>query len=220
MLAEGLVRRFPAIKALSEGTVGMRLTGLLSLATAQVEANAHERARAGRTFILGNSAAITGIGGVATMPTTAAQWSIWNNDSQKSYFFEEIGMYLTSGTLTPGCMLLAAFVTSYTAVVTGSSTAGISVTSSSNSAVASRAIVKSSLTTNTPAYPNWYPLAFDPSPNTTAFASSVLLEHRNIAGGIVLPPQQGLSLAVVAATTGTPLFAPFARWYEMETDLE
>lgn len=215
MLAELFTGRFTPKQT---GQSPLSGTSLASLRTAQVEPLCAEGSRSGRRFLLGNSAAITGIAPVQTLPTTAAQWVLWNADPSRAYFFEELGVYLTSGTPGVGGVLLAALL--QTPALAGVSNAGIAVSSASNGGLTSKMIVKASIAFTQPAAPNWYPVASNPSPNVTAFAGSTFLEHRSLQGRIVVPPNQGLALAVVAPAGTTPLFAPFAQWFESETDLE
>jgi len=199
----------------------LRMTNFESLASAQVEPSGFELNRAGLRYMLGNSAAITGIAPVQALPTTAAQWVLWNADGTYTYYFEELGVYLTSGTPGVGGMLLACILQA--PAQTGNSVAGASVSRTSRpvaSGGGSAMIVKSSVTITTPAAPTWYPIASNPSPNVTAFASSTFLEHRNIQGRISVPPGYGLGLAVVAPAGTTPLFAPFGKWCELDSDNE
>jgi hypothetical protein len=184
----------------------------------QVEPLCFEMTRAARRFTLGNSAAITGIAPVQALPTTTAQWVIWNPDPIQTYWLEEIGMYLTSGTPGVGGTLLGAIF--QTPAQTGNSVTGATIASASGSAAASKAIVKTGVTITTPAAPIWYPLASNPSPNITAFAASTFLEHRNLQGRIAIPPLYGFGLNVLAPAGTTPLFAPFGTWVELETDME
>jgi hypothetical protein len=219
MIAEAIVRRFPALKSLLEATTGGRLTGFLSLAVDQVGLPNMEMTRAGRRFMLGNNAAITGIAPVGVLPTTVAQWVLWNLDPARTYWFEELGVYLTSGTPGVGGILLASLVQAPAQV--GASTVGANVTSMSNGGLASKLIVKSGpITITQPTAPNWYPIATNPSPNVAAFPGGTFLEHRTLQGAIAIPPTQGLALAVVTPAGTTPLFAPFARWVEAEADME
>lgn len=214
----GRIRRFS--RAVTD-QVKLRLTNHESLVVAQMEPPNLEMTRAATRFMLGNSAAITGIAPVQVLPTTTAQWVIWNADNKLTYWFEEIGMYLTSGTPGVGGILLASLFS--TPAQTGSSVAGATVASCgkpSGQGQSSGAIVKTGVTITTPAAPVWYPIATNPSPNVTAFASSTFLEHRNLRGAIAVPPGYGLGLNVVAPAGTTPLFAPFARWVELETDNE
>ncbi len=217
MLIELVARKF-LTKVANGAPIATRATGNESQAVANVEGARAELARAGRRFMLGNSAAITGVAPVQALPTTAAQWAIWNADPSQSMWFEEIGMYLTSGTPGVGGLLLACLF--QTPAQSGSSTAGASIASMSSGGRASKAIVKSAVTITTPASPTWYPIASDPSPNVTAFASSTFLEHRNLQGGLVVPPGWGLGLAVVSPAGTSPLFAPFGQWAEYDSDLE
>lgn len=218
MIFEGIARRFTAMKALGKGLVDARFTGVESIAVAQVEPAGFEMTRAGRRFYLGNSAAITGIAPVQALPTTTSQWAIWNDSPSQTYIFEEVGMYLTSGTPGVAGILLATIFR--TPSQTGANVAGATVTSASGTDSTSRAIVKTAVTITTPAAPVWYPIASNFSANVTAFASSTFLEHRNLQGRIAVPPGYGLGLNVVSPAGTTPLFAPFASWVEIEADME
>lgn len=227
MLLEFIRKRFDKV-APSAAQIGARGTDMQSLAVAQVEPPCAEMTRAGLRFLLGNSAAVTGIAPVQVLPTSQPQWVIFNNEASggKSYFFEELGVFLTSGTPGVGGVLLACIY--QLPVPTAANTTGCSVAPAGlpGNAVASvseksKAVVRSSPSAiTTPAAPTWYPIATNPSPNVTAFAGSVFLEHRNLQGAIMLPPQFGLGLAVVAPAGTTPLFAPFGRWVEFNTDNE
>lgn len=217
MLFEGVFRRFQALRS-GKGPIDARLTGAESLAVAQVEPPGMEMSRAGRRFNLGYSAAPTGIAPVQALPTTAAQWLIWNADPTRAYWMETLGVYDTSGTPGVGGVLLAALVS--LPANTGGSSAGISVASASNGGLASKAIVKSAVTITQPAAPTWVPIADNPSPNVGAFPGSATMVNRNLFGQLVIPPNQGLALAVLALAGTTPLFAPFGTWCELESDLE
>lgn len=217
MIFEGIYRRFMTLRS-GKAPIEARFTHQESLAVAVVEPLGFELTRAARRFMLGNSAAITGIAPVQVLPTTAAQWVIWNDDPAQSYFLEELGVYLTAGTPGVGGILLGCLFRA--PAQTGASVAGATVSSCSGAAAASRAIVKTGVTITTPAAPVWYPVAANPSPNVTAFASAVFLEHRNLQGRIAVPPGYGLGLAVVAPAGTTPLYAPYGKWSELETDME
>lgn len=201
----------------------LRLTSLESLAVAQFEPARADATRAGRRFMLGNSAAITGIANVTALPTTAAQWAITNNEpvGGKSYFLEEIGMYLTSGTPGVGGILLACL---FSAPAQSGLVAGAKVSLAGrpdgSGGLSSAAAVKTGVTITTPAAPNWYPIAVRPDANVTAFAGSVFLENRNVEGAIEIRPGQSLGLAVVSPAGTSPLFAPFAQWVELASDNE
>ena len=213
----GKYRRWLSFRS-GESEVPIRLTHQESLAVAQVEPPGFEMARAGRRFILGNDAAITGIAPVQAHPTTAAQWAIWNADATKTMFFEELGVYLESGTPGVGGALLACLFR--TPAQVGALVAGTAISRASKGSAASKAITKTSVTITDPAAPNWYTVAQYGGANVTAFASATVFEHRFLEGRIAVPPNYGLGLAVLAPAGTTPLFAPFAMWVEQETDME
>lgn len=218
MLFESIYRRFTPLTS-GKGPLDVRTTFCESVAVAQVEPPAFEMSRAGRRFRIGNNAAITGIAPVQALPTTTAQWVIFNASSTKSYAFEELGMYLTSGTPGVGGVLLAALFQTPSQIAVASG-AGVGVSSSSSGGLTSAAICKATVTITVPAAPNWYPVASNASPNVGAFPGSATLENRSLAGGLIVPPLWGLALNVVGLAGTTPLFAPFATWVEIETDLE
>lgn len=197
----------------------LRLTTLESLATAELEPLCFEASRAGRRFFFGYSAAPTGIAPVQALPTTAAQWTLFNgeNPGGKCYAIEQLGEYLTSGTPGAGAVLLGCFFT--LPASSGASQAGIAIQNASSSSIGSKAIVKSGVTITTPAAPVWFPIAQSDSPNVAAFPGSANLSNRDLQGRLVLPPQTGLGLAVLAPAGTSPLFAPWAVWCELDTDL-
>lgn len=219
MIFEGIVKRFAALKS-GSSPISARFTHQESLAVCQVEPLLFEATRAGRRTLIGNGAAITGIAPVQVLPTVAAQWTIFNNDPSATYWMEELGVYLTAGTPGAGGILLAClFQTPSQAAATQD--VGVSIANANiASQRTSKAIVKSAVTISKPAAPTWFPVATNPSPNVTAFAGSTFLEHRNLQGAIAVPPGFGLGLAVVAPAGTSPLFAPFARFVELESDLE
>src|SRR5271165_2161883 len=88
------IRRF-AIEKAGLSPIVLRATETESLAVAQVESDGTDITRAGRRFMLGRSATVTGIAPFAAY-TVTAQWVIWNNDYQKSYIFDHIGAVLIS----------------------------------------------------------------------------------------------------------------------------
>lgn len=196
-----------------------RLTNFESLAVAQVEPSGVEMTRSARRYLLGYSAAVTGKANVSTVATTAAQWVIFNNEqaSGATYYVEELGVYLTSGTPGVGGTLWACL---YQAPTSSASDTGIAIVQAGGTTKDSRAVVASAVTITNPAAPVWFPVATNPSPNVTAFAASTYLEHRALAGRIAIPPQYGLGLYVLAPAGTSPLFAPFAMWSELSTENE
>lgn len=220
MIFEGVVRRFTALKS-GKSPLDARLTHQESVATASVEPVNFEMTRAGRRFFLGNSAAATGIAPVQAIPTTAAQWVIWNADTTKSYFFEELGVFLTSGTPGLGGSLWISVFNAPAQV--GSNATGMTVQSASQGGLTSKAVIKSVITVTSPAAPAWFPIDQSIDAITAAAFSTgygMTLGKRDLAGAIAIQPGQGLGFAVIGPAGTTPLFAPFARWIEQETDME
>lgn len=211
-------RKF-AVTAFGGGRRVPRLTQLESLAVAQVDPSGAELTRAGRRFLLGNSAAITGIANATALPTTAAQWVIWNAENEETLFLDELGMYLTSGTPGAGGVLLACHFTtpSQDAV---SATAGTYIMPAHGGARLPRVIVKSSVTITQPTAPTWYPITENTSPNVGAFPGSGCFARRDILGRIAIPPKTGLGLAVIGLAGTSPLWAPFAMWSQWKADME
>lgn len=201
-----------------------RATNYESLATAQVEPPGLEMTRAGKRFLLGNDAAITGIAPVTALPTTAAQWAIFNPAANGvTLYFEELGVYLTSGTPGVSGMLLACLFR--TPEQLGASVTGTRVTradkpNNASGGSGSGVIVKNGVTITEPTAPVWYPIAFNGSANVTAFPSNTSFEHRALEGRISVRPGYGLGLAMVTPAGTSPLFAPFGTWLELQSDVE
>jgi hypothetical protein len=217
MLMEGKYRRFSPYKA-GEAAADVRITHQESLAVAQVEAPGFELTRASRRFHLGyNGSAPTGIAPVQAIPTTAAQWTIWNADPSKTYWFETLGAFPISGTPGVGGLLLASIFT--LPAQTGFST-GLAVASASNGGMYSKAAIKSGVTITAPATPLWFPVADNQPGAVGGGVGGNQIINRAIAGRIAVPPLCGLGLAVLALAGTTPLFVPIAEWTEIETDLE
>ncbi len=209
------VRRFAIGKA-GQSPIVVRATGTESLAIAQVESDGTEMTRAGRRFLLGRSAAVTGMAPVAAQATTAAQWVIWNADTSKSYVFDHLGAVLVSGTCGAGILVdICLFATP---ISTGASSAGITVTSASNGGPSSRAIVTNTVVITTPTAPTWFNIAKTDSANTAVFTSSAI--NFDVRGRIILPPGQGMGFVVYGNGGSTPLYVPTACWNEVELDLE
>lgn len=220
MIFEGTYRRFTALKG-GKAALDARFTHQESLAIGQVEPASFEMTRAGRRFSIAyNGTAPTGIAPVQAMPTTAAQWAIWNGENVggKSYIFTTLGAMLFSGTKGLGGQLLASIFA--LPVQTGlAQQTGVAIASHSGSAIGSKAVIKSGITITNPAVPLWFPVAEDILAVATVGPGDALL-NRNIEGRVILPPQTGLGLVVLAPAGTTPLYLPVAEWVELESDLE
>ena len=200
-----------------------RLSQFGSLSVANVEPDGVDLTRAGRRFHLGNSAAITGIANATALVTTAAQFALYNDEAPggKTFFFEKIGMYLTSGTPGAGGVLLGALFRLPVVAAPGTLYAGTKVTNANPaSSRGSKMSVKASITISEPAAPNWFQIAINDSPNVGAFPGSGNFMSAPLRGSIALPPGYGLGLAVIGLAGTNPLWAPVAEWVELETDNE
>jgi hypothetical protein len=196
--------------------VDARATGLESLAVDQVAPERLERVRAGRTFLWGPVAGVTGIAPVAALPTTAAQWTMWNSDPYQAMVIDQLGVLLVSGTAAAGLTVLACLFQAPATV--GAQATGMQITSSSNGGHGSKALFKSGVTLTQPTAPNWWPVAKSDSANTAVL--SVAAENRDLRGGLIVPPGQGLGICVLSGAGTTPLFAPFGMHFEAKLDLE
>src|SRR5271166_6128775 len=188
-----------------------RATGIESLAMAQVESAHAQSTIAGDRFQISLVTAIpTGVTSVVAQITTAPHWVIWNNDYQKSYIFDTLGMLIVSGTLTAGSGVLIQCCLFQAPAQTGASTsADLVVTSCSNGGPSSKAILKTGVTITTPAAPIWYTIAKNDTTNIAAsLQPSIAAINRDVRGRIVVPPQQGLGLSAYSTATGTPKFVP------------
>lgn len=215
MLAEFLVRRFPALKSLSEATTGGRFTGFLSVAAAQVEAERQEQSRAGRRFTaLGYT---TGLAPVQAVPTTAATWALYNADPNRSYVVDNLDFFLLSGTAVIGASMMY-IVSPITATLPAASTGSV-ISNRSAGGLTSKAIFANSYTLPTPAgNSQWGFVSITSQPGGIPGVGGCF--SCDVRGGIIIPPGKCLGLAVFAGAGTTPLYIPSVTWYEAELDLE
>lgn len=221
MIFEGIYRRWTGLKS-GKGPIDARFTHQESLACALVEPKNLEMTRAGRRFLLGISAGVTGIAPVQAIPTTAPQWTLWNPDTSVAYWLEELLMVLVSGTPGLGGSLWVTDPFTAPATTVGQA-AGFTVRSASNGSRASKLLVKSGVTITTPAAPTWFQLDESRDGITAAAFSTGYANgfgRRDLEGALVIPPLSGIGLAVLAPAGTTPLYAPNARYVEQETDIE
>ncbi len=191
-------------------------SGYGSLRTAQVESPNVELTRAGRRFVTAQAGAITGIAPVQAIPTTAAQWTLFNTSATDSIVIESLGVELASGTAAAGSLLFAAFFT--LPVQTGLGT-NIQVVNRNGSSTRTSAVaIKSGVTITTPAAPIWWMAANSDTANTGVL--SVACKNDRIRGSIIIPPLYGLGLATLSGAGTTPLFYPTVEWTEFALDLE
>jgi hypothetical protein len=219
MLIEAIVSRLQQ-KLGNGATLPLRMTpGLGSLAVAQAEGEGDEASRAGARFKVQASGA-TGIAPVQALPTTAAQWLLYNPaNSDVVAYIDEIGEWLASGTAGAGATVLAAICALANLPTTrpNASTAGCApVNCSPRSKRASQLIVVASQTLA--ANPGWDPIAWMNPANTVLGQTQMINDQ--IKGRIILPPDSALALAVISPTGTTPLFVPHASWREYSADIE
>ncbi len=125
------------------GQIIASASGCGAMRVAQTEPEGLELSRAGVRYCIGQSAALTGIAPVQAMPTTAAQWVIWNPSTTKSLVFEMAGLYVTAGTAGVGSVVVAAIVTLPANTTTKS---GITVANMSGSSQTTVALINSGVT--------------------------------------------------------------------------
>lgn len=198
------------------GQVYSNASGTGALRVAQVESDGFELTRAGVRFTCGQSAALTGIAPVQAMPTTAAQWVIWNPSTTKSLVFDKIGLLLVSGTAGAGIIVVGAPVV---LPANSANKSGITIASNSGSSQTSVALINSGVTVTSPAAPAWYVVAKSDTANTAVL--SVGAFDNDVRGRIIVPPLQGFGLCALSPAGTTPLYAPVGcSWTEMQLDLE
>lgn len=198
------------------GQVFASTTGCGGLRVTQLEQEGMELSRAGRRFTTAQSGAITGIAPVAAVPTTAAQWTLFNASLTDSYHFESIGMELASGTAAAGQLVMAAYFT--LPVQTGFGTNIVAQSMSASPNKVSSVAIKSAVTITTPAAPIWFVVAKNDSANTAVL--SVAAINDQLKGKLILPPLTGLALATLSGAGTSPLFYPVCVWSEYAVDLE
>lgn len=197
------------------GQVYASNSGFGGVRTAQVEPPRLELTRAGRRFATSTTSGVTGIAPVQAMPTTAAQWALFNTSTTDSMAFEKLGVLLASGTAGAGIQVIAAFFT--TPAQTGFAT-GVQVGNLSNSTRTSAMAIKSGVTITAPSTVVWFHVAKSDTANTAVL--SVAAINDCVDGGIILPPSTGLALAVLSPAGTSPLYVPVAQWVEAAQDLE
>jgi hypothetical protein len=190
-------------------TLSMTQTGAVRVST--TEPQHLDYTRNGQRFYLGNNAACTGIAPIQALATTAAQWGLTNpSTSGKVYVFDTIGLWLISG--TAGTTGNVGTYTIYTTTGAASIKSGLAIQNCDGSTAASAMLANSGLTVSVPAAPVWIP--FSGNESLGSAVDSLVLVDDKVEGRIILQPGYTLGLNASGAAGSTPLFAPFARWYE------
>lgn len=220
MLLEGIIQRIQGVLA-NRTPTSIRLTaGGGSVAIAQFEADGDEASRAGVRYYLQSSAA-TGIAPVQALPTTAAQWLIYNPIvNMSTIWLDLLGVLLNSGTAGAGGTLLFGLCGAAQLPTTRptASAAGVVLSNANprSSKGTSGLIVAASQTLI--ASPGWAPIAFM-NPAGTVLGQTQI-EEGDLRGRIALAPDSGVALAVISPTGTTPLWAPYGSYREYSSDME
>ena len=218
MLIEVQAQRF--VQKL-QGLVTLTATTLGSLRVAQTEGPGDEATRAGlRQYMSAGGA--TGIAPVQAIPSTAAQWLIYNPLSNPvTAFLDSVGMQLTSGTAGAGATLLACIVPPSFAPATIPTVSAANVKIQNANAVSTKAsslVVAASQTLQNAAAGNWFPIGQMRTTGTLLGQTQIVGDPFD--GKLAIAPGCGLALCVISPTGTTPLFTPYANWREYASDLE
>ena len=223
MIIEAFAQRFIQRVA---GMQALVSTGLGSLRIAQTEGEGDEMSRAGLRLHM-SAVGATGVAPVQAIPTTAAQWMIYNpQGNTTTAFLDVLGMVDLSGTMGSGlvvyaCICPPTFTPTTVPVV---SAANVKIMNANPvSQKGSNLIVCSAQTLQNAAVGNWFPLAFGVSKDGVVAVPAVGMgpaEQRDIRGKIIIPPGCALALANLAPTGTSPTYAPYASWREYVADIE
>lgn len=202
------IRRFGAV-ALGAAEKIIRMTGLEALAVAQIEPPGFEMSRAGYRFGGGIQNGATGRAPVASIPTTAAAWLLWNGepDGGAAYAMESVTLAQISGTAAVGGVILAALTTAKIAAPTPAT--GYATGSFSKGTRASRAVWADNQTLS--ATPTWWALAGNGNPAVSTNGGATI----DLGGRLVVPPGFGLALHYLSGAGTTPLLGASAVWAEI-----
>ena len=218
MLIEVQAQRF--VQKL-QGLVTLTATTLGSMRIAQTEAPGDEATRAGlRQYMSAQGA--TGIAPVQALPSTAAQWLIYNPLSNPvTAFLDSVGMQLATGTAGAGGTLLAIIVPPAFMPATLPTVSAANVKLQNANAVSAKAsslIVASGQTLQNAAAGNWFPIGQMRTTGTILGQTQLVADV--LDGKLCIAPGCGLGLAVISPTGTSPLFTPYATWREYSADLE
>lgn len=223
MLIEGLAQRFIQRSA---GLSALILSSLGSLRVAQTEGEGDEMTRAGLRIHMSATGA-TGVAPVQAIPSTAAQWMIYNPiGNTTTAFLDVLGMVDLSGTMGSGlvvyaCICPPAFAPSTVPTVSAANVKLMNANPVSQKA--SNLIVVSAQTLQNAAAGNWVPIAFGVAKDGVVAVPPVGMgpaEQRDIRGKYCIPPGCSLALACLAPTGTSPTYAPYASWREYVADIE
>jgi hypothetical protein len=226
LVFEGLLRRL--FRLVGKGAAAeVRQTWAESLVATQVESPFHERVRAARTSwaAFPPSGTITPVSGLPG--PNGGQTLLWNTDSYRAYFLDEIGIVqpvqTTSGEESGVLWVAPVYGPTYSAntadaqaLPVGGPSGGRLTVGGTGLKLLTFAVGGATSDLFSPNPIVWYPVA--QSFAGVGIPSFGTAEHRSVGGGLVIPPQNGLCLYIQGTTAVTGSF--FLRWTEVETDLE
>ncbi len=214
-------RRFTQLRG--QAPIDVRATSLESIAVAQVEGARDEACRAGIRFKFSSTLA-TGQAPVQTLPTTVAQFLIYNPGSNLvTAFLDEIGMVMISGTtggaggVVLACSVPAGNIPATLPTLLASATVRNANPSSSRT---SQLVIASNQTLATTSYTNnWWPLCNQLRTDTLTGQWQIGIS--GLDGIICIAPGTGLALNLVSPVgTGSPTFAVYGTHREYAADME
>lgn len=223
MLIEAFAQRF--IQRAS-GLMTLGLTGLGSLRIAATEGEGDEMSRAGLRIVCSATGA-TGQGPVQAIPSTTAQWFLYNpQGNTTTAFLDWLAMVNLSGTAGSGesifaCICPPAFIPATVPTVSLASVQKMNANPVSQKT--SNLILTSNQTLQNAAVGNWFPIAVGAAKDGVVAVPPVgmgVTQANDIRGKLIIPPLCGLALAVIAPTGTTPTYAPVISWREYVADLE
>lgn len=216
MNLSGLISRFQRQGNNLDGAP-IRLTGIASLAVAQVEPPYLEAARAGRRMHGGAQTLAAGVAPVQAIPTTTAAVALYNADTAGnglSLVVDWLNVFLASGTPAAGLSILATIAKPATPPATNA--ANYATGSLSNASRTSKAIWSTALVLA--GAPVWSALTstLQPAAANAGQGDSPL----DLGGRLIVPPGFALGLSVLSGVGTTPLYGFSAQWAELEIDVE
>lgn len=211
---KGVARRFQKVGMGTERE--LRLTGMESLAVANVEPLYSELARSGRRFAGGCQVIANGIAPVSAIPTTTATLALYNSasDGGASICVDRVGFCLGSGTAAAGATL-------WLAVSNGKPTAPSAASNYSSTPLglsgASSSVARWATALTIPSGSAWFQAL-------STFQLAAANVGQGDAGatlqGVLIPPGYALGIAILSGAGTTPLYSVSAMWAEVELDLE
>ena len=213
MSLRAIVDRFHFV-ATAHSPTDLRLTNQGSLAISAVEPEGLDVCRAGRRFYGGGQGSATGRAPVASIPTTAAAFLLWNGEAQggRCYSIEQITIAQISGTAAVGGVILAALTTQVIAAPTAASNYPSS--SASKGGLSTKAVWADNVTLG--ATPTWAMLLGNGNPATTTNGGSTV----DVKGRFLVQPGYALALHYLSGTGTSPLFVASVVWSEFEVEVE